>query len=266
MNMGLLQDQVVFLSGVGEGLGHDTALLFAREGADLILTARRPQVIERIAEEARSLGRTCEAVVADISVLADCERAAQTAIDRFGRIDTLVNIAYRGDWPQRTTLLDAEPDLSNWRDCFEINVFATLQMTKCVAQHMVQRRAGRIVMINTMTAERVLPGSEAYAGSKIALQRMTRAIALELGVYGIRVNSMHPGYMRGPQVQRVMAQRARENGTSVDEEFKVVADQAALRYIPPTEEYARVLLFFASPLSDAVTGQSLHVNGGLYFH
>ncbi len=58
-------------------------------------------------------------------------------------------------------------------------------------------------MINTMTAEKVLPGSEAYAGSKIALQRMTRAIAMELGEYGIRVNSMHPGYMWGPQVQKV---------------------------------------------------------------
>src|SRR5262249_50353182 len=130
----------------------------------------------------------------------------------------------------------------------------------------VERRRGRIVMINTMTAEKVLPGSEAYAGSKIALQRMTRAIAMELGEFGIRVNSMHPGYMLGPQVMKVMQERAQRNGTSPEEERRAVSERAALRYIPPTEESARTLLFFASRLSDAVTGQSLHVNGGLYLH
>lgn len=264
--MTMLQGQTALLSGVGEGLGRDTALLFARQGADLVITARRPEIIERVADEVRALGRQCLPVVCDIASLPDCERTVQTALDAYGKIDTLINIAYRGDWPQRTTLLDSAPDLANYRDCFEINVFATLQMTRAVAKHMVERRSGRIVMINTMTAEKVLPGSEAYAGSKVALQRMTRAIALELGPYGIRVNSMHPGFMWGPQVEKVMETRARENGTTSEHELRLVSDQAALRYIPPTEEYARTVLFFASPLSDAVTGQSLHVNGGLYFH
>ena len=264
--MPLLQDQVALLSGVGAGLGRDTALLFAREGADLVLTARRADVIEQVAADVRAMGRRCLAIVADVTRLADCERATEMCVRHFGRIDTLVNIAYRGDWPHRTKLLDAEPDLSNWRECFDVNVFATLQMTRSVARHMVAQRSGRIIMINTMTAEKVLPGSEAYAGSKIALQRMTRAIAMELGEYSIRVNSVHPGYMWGPQVQKVLAQRAQLHGTTVEDELRLVTEQAALRYIPSTEEYARTLLFFASNLSDAVTGQSLHVNGGLYFH
>ncbi|MEK1906076.1 MAG: SDR family oxidoreductase [Pseudomonas sp.] len=261
-----LTEQVVLLSGVGEGLGRDTALLFADQGADLIITARRAEHIERIAEEVRAKGRRCLPLVCDIAILADCERTVSLAIEEFGRIDTLINIAYRGDWPQRTSLLDSQPDLSNYRECFEVNVFATLQMTRAVAKHMVEQRSGRIVMINTMTAEKVLPGSEAYAGSKIALQRMTRAIAMELGEFGIRVNSMHPGFMWGPQVRKVMEARAEQNCSSVEHELRQVSSQAALRYIPSTEEYARTLLFFASSLSDAVTGQSLHVNGGLYMH
>jgi enoyl-[acyl-carrier-protein] reductase (NADH) len=72
--------------------------------------------------------------------------------------------------------------------------------------------------------------------------------------------------MWGPQVAKVMEARAARNGTTPEAELKKVSEQAALRYIPPTEEYARTLLFFASRLSDAVTGQSLHVNGGLYMH
>jgi NAD(P)-dependent dehydrogenase (short-subunit alcohol dehydrogenase family) len=232
----------------------------------LVLTARKPEIIEKVAEEVRALGRRCLALVCDVAALDDCERACEAAMAQFGRIDVLVNIAYRGDYPQRRGLLESEPDLSNWRDCFEINVWATLQMTRCVAKRMVEKRSGRIIMVNTMTAEKVLPGSEAYSGSKIALQRMTRSVALELGPFGIRVNSMHPGFMWGPQVRKVMAQRAADNGTTVEHEISLVTDQAALRYIPTTEEYARTLLFFACTLSDAVTGQSLHVNGGLYLH
>lgn len=264
--MDLLAKDVVLISGVGEGLGRDTALKFACEGADLVVTARKPDVIDGVARDVEALGRKCLPLVCDIGKLPDCERVRAAALERFGKIDALINIAYRGDWPARRSLLDSEPDLSNYRDCFEVNVFATLQMTRVIAQHMVERRRGRIVMVNTMTAERVLPGSEAYSGSKIALQRMTRAVAMELGEYGIRVNSIHPGYMLGPQVMEVMRQRAQANGTTMEHEIKQISEQAALRYIPPTEEYARALLFFASSLSDAVTGQSLHVNGGLYMH
>ncbi|SCW63964.1 NAD(P)-dependent dehydrogenase, short-chain alcohol dehydrogenase family [Sphingobium faniae] len=260
----LLKDQVVLLSGVGEGLGRDTALLFAREGADIAITARRADFIEPIAEEVRALGRKCLPMLCDVGNLEDCQRVTRDALAEYGHIDTLVNIAYKGAWPNITPLLDCAPDVSDWRDCFEVNVWGTLQMTRTVAPHMAERKSGRIIMINTMTAEKVYEGSEAYSGSKIALQRMTRSIAMELGPVGIRVNSMHPGFMWGPQVEKVMAQRAAENGTSVEEETAKVAEGAALRYIPPTEEYARVLLFFASALSDGVTGQSLHVNGGLY--
>lgn len=264
--MGLLDGEVVFLSGVSTGLGRDTALLCASEGADLVLTARKPDNIEPIAEAIRKIGRRCLPVVADVCDVEECRRAAALALQEFDQIDVLVNIAYKGAWPKIIPLLDCQPDLSEWRECFEVNVFGTLQMTHAVARHMANRGKGRIVMINTMTAEKVYEGSEAYSGSKIALQRMTRSIAMELGPKGVRVNSPHPGFMYGPQVERVLADRAASNGTTFDEEYAKVAKDCALRYIPPTSEYAKVLLFFASHLSDAVTGQSLHVNGGMYLH
>jgi NAD(P)-dependent dehydrogenase (short-subunit alcohol dehydrogenase family) len=262
----LLEAETVFLSGVNTGLGRDTALLFASHGADLVITARGPDNINTIAEEVRALGQRCLPIVADVCNLEDCVRAKNAALAEYGKIDVLINIAYRGAWPNLTPLLETQPDISDYRACFEVNVFGTLQMTRQIAQHMAERKKGRIVMINTMTAEKAYEGSEAYSGSKIALQRMTRSIAMELGPLGIRVNSMHPGFMWGPQVQKVFERRAAEKGTSFDDEYKLVAKDAALRYIPPTSEYAKTLLFFASHLSDAVTGQSLHVNGGLYLH
>lgn len=264
--MELATNQVVLLSGCGAGLGRDIALLTAREGADLVLSARKPDIIEQIAEEVRALGRRCETVIGDITNLADCERITKAAIDRFGRIDTLVNIAYLGDWPRRMKLTECEPDLSNWRDCFEVNTFGTMQMTRQVALQMIEQKSGRIIMINTMTADKVQPGAYAYAGSKVALQRMSRILAMELGEYNIRVNSIHPGFMVGPQNVKVMEERARVAGTSVEEERAKVASETALRYLAPTEEYARVVLFLASPLSDAITGQSIHVNTGHFFY
>ncbi len=262
----LAKGKVALLSGCGAGLGRDTALLLAKEGADLVISARKPDEIEAIAEEVRALGQQCLPVIGDITKLADCERVTEMAIEKFGRIDILVNIAHLADWPKRLTLMESEPDLSNWRACFEVNTFATMQMTRQVAKHMIRQRSGRIVMINTMTAEKVQPASYAYTGSKIALQRMTRILAMELGEYNIRVNSMHPGFMVGPQNVKVMTSRAEQNGTSVEEERALVAKEAALGYLAPTEEYARVVLFLASPLADAVTGQSLHVNAGHYFY
>jgi NAD(P)-dependent dehydrogenase (short-subunit alcohol dehydrogenase family) len=192
--MELATNQVALLSGCGAGLGRDTALLLAQEGADLVLSARKPHIIQEIAAEVQALGRRCVTVTGDITCVADCERITDTAIDAFGRIDILVNIAYQPDWPKRLKLTECEPDLSNWRPVFEVNTFGTMQMTRQVALHMIKQRAGRIVMINTMTADKVQPGAYAYAGSKIALQRMTRILAMELGEHNIRVNSMHPGW------------------------------------------------------------------------
>jgi len=137
----LLREQVILLSGVGEGLGRDTALLFAGEGADLVLTARKPDIIEQVAAEVRALGRRCTTQLCDIEKPADCERTVVAAVAAHGRIDGLINIAYRPAWPNLTPLLDTAADLSDWRGCFDVNVWGTLQMTRSVAKHMAERRS-----------------------------------------------------------------------------------------------------------------------------
>ncbi|MET0987906.1 MAG: SDR family oxidoreductase [Steroidobacteraceae bacterium] len=261
--MSLLAGRVALISGVGEGLGRDTAILFAREGADLVIAARKPEIIERVAGEMAAMGRRCIALTCDIQDADACQRVAAAAASEFGSIDVLVNVAYRSDYPHGyASLLDSPPDLSNWRGPFEVNVFGTLQMTRAVAHHMVKQRSGRIIMVNTMMSEMAMVGGGAYSGSKAALQQITKTLALELGPFGIRVNGMHPGYMGGPQVDFVMQTRAEENGTTAAAELKKVTDQLPLRYLSPTSEYAGTLLYLASDLSINVTGQSIHVNCG----
>lgn len=264
---GLLEGKVAILSGVGEGLGRDTALLFAKHGASLVITARKPDIIERVAAEVREAGGRCEPVVCDITRTADCERVAQIASEKFGGLDVLVNIAYRSDYPAGYQRLeDTDDDLTAFRNGFEVNLIGTMKMTKAVLPAMKQRGGGYIVMVNTMMAAMTMETGGPYSASKAALEKASKSLALEVGRYGIRVNNMHPGYMWGPQTDFVFHNRAKENGTTFEFEKQKVSDSIPLKYVPTTAEHANAILLLACDLASAITGQSLHVNGGQWQH
>ena len=193
-----------------------------------------------------------------------CAELAQTAVREFGRIDTLVPVAYLTS--DRTRLVDAAPDLSNWRPQYETNLFATLQVVRAVVPQMIQQNSGRIIFVNTMAIRLVAPRMASYISSKAALESVARVLALELGPHGIRVNSVHPGYMWGDRVEQILRRRAEDNGTTYEEEIEKVRSGLALGYIPSTSEYAGTIVFLASDLSLPVTGESFWVNGGQVRH
>ena len=182
----------------------------------------------------------------------------------FGQIDVLVNVAYKPS--VHSPLLDSSSDLAEWRAHFDTNLFGTLQMTKAVAHHMAARGSGTIVMVNSMAAERVSKGLGGYTGSKAALERIVRTLALELAERGVRVNGVHPGYMWGSWMEEVMRRRALANGTDPETEKAAVEAEIPLGYIPPTREFVGTILYLASDLSRPTTGQAIHVNGGHWFH
>lgn len=257
----LLEGKVAIVSGLGPGMGRDIALALAREGADIAMGARREKRMAPVAEEVASLGRRVVTVPTDITVRAECNRLARTAQEELGRVDILVNNAFHdGNF---ATVEDS--DLDAWRATFDVNLFGTLQLTQAVLPYLKEQEDSRIVMINTMSAQVVEPNFGAYAASKAALATATRTLALELGPHGVRVNGIHPGYIWGTSVEWYLNHLAKENGTSFEEEHAKVTGQIALGYIPTSEEIAGAVVFFASPLSRPITGQSLAVNGGSYF-
>ncbi len=262
--MSLLADRVAFISGVGDGLGGDVARLFAREGARVVMLARKPDVIDRLSREIRIGGGICLPLVGDILKSSDCRAAFARAIETFGCVDVLVNVAGKGDRTNRIPLLEIDDDFTLWRESFEINVIGTMKMTRAVVPHMVARRSGRVIMVNSMTSERVRPYSYAYSASKSALQRITEVLALELAPHGIRVNGIHPGFMWGPVMQATMERESALAGIGQAEWKERIERDIPLGYIPSTSELAGVLCFMASDLSAAMTGASLHVNGGQY--
>ena len=255
---GLLTDKVALVSGAGPGLGRDIALALATHGADVVLGARTVSACEAVADEIRALGRRAEAVRLDITDAASCETAVEHATASLGGLDVLVNNAFH-DGNHRSF---EDSDLAEWQATMDVNLWGTLQMTKAAVPALRARGGGKVVMVNSLSAHRIQPRYGAYATSKGALETATKSLALELGPHGIRVNGVFPGYIWGDKVAAYFGHLAGRAGITPEEQYRRVADETALRYLPPSEEIAGSVLFFASPLSDPVTGQSLGVDGG----
>jgi NAD(P)-dependent dehydrogenase (short-subunit alcohol dehydrogenase family) len=260
----LLEGKTALIAGVGPGMGREIALLFARNGANLVLGARKTEKVDEVAAEAADLGAKAEVVRLDITSAGACKAAVARATDTFGGLDVLVNNAFhQGDF---TTFEEGDPD--SWRHVMDVNLWGTLQMTRTAVPALKASGGGRIVMINSMSAWRHEVRFGAYTISKAALESATRMLALELGEHGIRANSVHPGYIYGDSVKvyfEILAGQ-RGEGMTAQDVYDEVAAETCLKYLPTPKEIAGSVLFFASELSAPVTGQSLGVNAGHWMH
>ena len=153
----LLKDRVAIVSGIGPGMGRDISLAFARQGANVVLAARGADKLEAVAAEVRACGRRALCVATDIAKVDDCRTLADAAQREFGRIDILVNNAFRGGLEP----LMADADTSEWRKIFDVNVFGSLQLTQAVIPHMRRGGGGSIVFINSMSMRVIEPELEA---------------------------------------------------------------------------------------------------------
>jgi NAD(P)-dependent dehydrogenase (short-subunit alcohol dehydrogenase family) len=259
---GLVDGKVALVSGIGPGMGRDISLLLAEHGADVALGARTLERCESVAEEVAKLGREALPVRLDITDAESCRAAVEATVERFGRIDILVNNAFHdGDF---TRFADA--DLDSWRATMDVNLWGTLQLTQLVAKQMAdQGDGGRVVMINSMSAVRAQDRFGAYMASKAALAAATKSLAKELGRVGIRVNGVHPGYIWGDSVEQYFRFQAERRGITFEERYQEVASETSLGYLPHSSEIAGTVLFLASDLAKPVTGQAIHVNAGHWF-
>src|SRR5215472_6462022 len=146
-------------------MGRDISLAMAREGADVVVAARGADKLEAVAAEVRARGRRALCVPTDIASAADCRRLVEAAQHEFGRIDVLVNNAFKGGLEP----LMADASVDEWRKIFDVNVFGSLQLTQAAIPHMRNGRGGSIVFINSMSMRIIEPKFGGYAASKGAL-------------------------------------------------------------------------------------------------
>jgi NAD(P)-dependent dehydrogenase (short-subunit alcohol dehydrogenase family) len=261
----LLKDKIVLISGIGPGLGVKLGIEAARENAaGLIITCRTASKLADAEKRIRAvndkvpiLAKTC-----NINDKAQCEALVAAGVEKFGRIDALVNSAFNhGPMDHAST-----GNLDQWlTGPIATNLIGTLRITQAVVPQMKKQKSGAIVMINTMAVRKVPPLGEAgYAASKAALRTSAMYLATELAPDGIRVNTVHIGWMWGFPVQMYVQYEAQTAKVSEDEIKKRIAANIPLGRIPTDDECARPALFLCSDYASAVTGASLDVNGGAY--
>jgi NAD(P)-dependent dehydrogenase (short-subunit alcohol dehydrogenase family) len=257
----LLRDKVVVVSGVGPGLGRSIAVRCAEQGADVVLASRTESRLTEVAKEVTDLGRRAVTVTADVASEEDAQRLVSTALESFGRVDTLVNNAFAippmGD-------LDKVP-FDGVRQGFETNVLGALRLTNLFRPALIESR-GSVVMVSSMVIRHSQRTFGAYKMAKSALLAMAQSLATEVGPQGVRVNTVAPGYIWADNVKYYFKYLAKERGVTSQDVYDEVAANIDLRKLPEPDEVADAIIFLASDLARAVTGQCLDVNGGEYHH
>jgi len=256
----LLKDKVVIVTGVGPGMGRKLGVLAAAEGAKVALAARSVDFLEEVAKEISDAGGECITVKTDVSDAAQCFRLAEATVRAFGRIDGLVNSAYK-----HATYGGFETDdIDAWLGSIDVTCFGALRMVKAVLPTMKAQKSGAIVNITALANVQPAPGQYDYATAKAALEGATRQLAKEFGPYNIRVNCTRMGWLWGAPVQGFIAHQSQATGASEADITAPIVARIPLGVIPPDEECAKTALMFVSDYTTMVTGATLDVNGGEY--
>jgi 3-oxoacyl-[acyl-carrier protein] reductase len=244
-----LDGKVALVTGASRGLGRATALLFAQEGAAIVVNyAARRDEAERVTDAIRESGGEALAIQADVADGSDVTEMARQALDRFGRIDILVNNA--GIHRPGTGLTTSEEDLNS---LFAVNVGGVLHCVQAVVPGMIERGYGRLVNIASVAG--LITGAAnntPYAASKAAVIALTKRLALELGPNGITVNAICPGFIRTDMALREDA----------EQRTAAFAAKAVLGRVGEPGDIAAAALFLASDEASFITGQVLTVDGG----
>jgi NAD(P)-dependent dehydrogenase (short-subunit alcohol dehydrogenase family) len=262
---GLLDGRVAIVSGVGPGLGQANAKALAREGATVVLAARSAEYLERVREEIESAGGRALAVPTNLVDASQVETLVARTVDELGRLDVLVNNAFRMDPMEPFSTVD----LTRWRKVHEVNVWGTLGLTQACLPHLRATAArhgdASVVMILSMSMRKIRLHESGYATSKAALHTATQCLAYELGPDHVRVNAVAPGWIGGPNVETYLQWESQARGVTPDDVRHEIEAGIPLREISPQDDIAHAVVFFASPWSRCITGQTLDVNGGEFF-
>jgi NAD(P)-dependent dehydrogenase (short-subunit alcohol dehydrogenase family) len=258
---GILAGKVCVVSGVGPGLGRQAARALAAHGAQLVLAARRQSTLDQVATEVQAMGAQAITVPTNITDAEQCARLIERATEEFGGVDVLVNNAFRFDAFESFEKVD----LAIWRKIMDVNLFGTLQVTRAALPSMRERGGGSVVMVASMVARQPQPAQGGYAISKGALLTATRVLAYELGPSGVRVNAVVPGWMAGPSVDIYVQMASDGRGVPAQVVIDELNARVPLGHIPSDEEVAGSIVYLASDLSAALTGQAIDTNGGEIF-
>ncbi|MBN1465390.1 3-oxoacyl-[acyl-carrier-protein] reductase [candidate division KSB1 bacterium] len=242
-----LTGQIAIVTGAARGIGAAIAFKLARAGCDLVISDIDAPGASAIAEKIKEMGQDAIAMQADVSTWSQAELLLKESVAKFAKVDILVNNA----GITRDNLLMRMSD-AEWDSVMAVNLKGTFNCIKAAARTMMKQRRGKIINIASVVGVIGNAGQANYAASKAGIIGLTKSVAKEFGARNIQVNAIAPGYIQ----------------TDMTKDLPDSAKEAFLTIIPlqragQTEDVANAVLFLVSPLSDYITGQVLHVDGGM---
>jgi 3-oxoacyl-[acyl-carrier protein] reductase len=248
-----LKGKVAIVTGGSRGIGKGIVLALARAGADVAIFYRvKSEEAQKVVDEIKGLDRKGFAVQVDITDYDKVEEAVGSVIGQFGKVDILVNNA--GRQPRATS--DGDRDLRDWKGVIDLNLNAAFYCTKAVLKQMRERRSGVIINISSADVRMLVPTSGPYAASKCGIDAFTKVLAKEEAIHGIRVNGVAPGYTDTGMFREMLKALGQERAK--EEVARIPLGRLGL-----PEDIGHAVVFLCSEMAAYITGEILHVSGGL---
>lgn len=247
----LLEKKNAIVSGGSQGIGAAIALAFGRQGANVCLLYRKhEETAQKLADEIGKMGPKAIAVKCDIASFADAKMVVDTTVKQFGGVDILVNNAGM-NWDGVCWKMNEE----QWDRVMEVNLKGYFNFTRHVAPLLKEQKSGKIINVTSINGLRGKFGQSNYSASKAGIIGYTKAIAKELGAFGVNVNAVAPGLIETAMLRDSEAR---------DKIIDLAMGEIVLKRVGTPEDVANVVVFLASDLSRHITGEVIKVDGGQY--
>jgi len=245
MKKNVLEGKIGIVTGAGSGIGEAIAKKLAQERCNLVATDINETSLNRVVKEIQLSGYNAIGVKADVASKAEVELLVSATIQKYGKIDLLVNNA--GIYPASpvTELKEEE-----WNRVIDVNLKGVFLCSQKVIKYMIKQKSGAIVNIGSVDGKEPPGGNAHYSAAKAGVMNMTKTFALELAKYGIRVNSVSPGWVATPNIL-------------ANDRWKMIINKIPLGRLAKTEEIANGVLFLLTDYASYITGEILDINGGL---
>jgi 3-oxoacyl-[acyl-carrier protein] reductase len=259
MDLGL-KDKIALITGASRGLGYAVALGLAREGCRVAINSREKSRIDSAAETiSKESGNQVIGLGGDVTNPDVPARLVKEVVQAFGGLDILVTNA--GGPPAGAF---ESFDEAAWQKAIDLSFMSHVRLIKSALPHLKQSKAASVLTVTSYSVKQPIPNLVLSNSIRLATVGLTKSLALELGSQGIRFNSILPAWTETERVTELMSFRAKQNGTTVEEEIARQSKDSPLGRMGAPEEFANAAVFLVSPAASYVTGVMLSVDGGMY--